>query len=109
MCPDDIVALPPTENKAGVFCILKFKRMSDDCNRYLLRTKSTTENQYTSLRRVINDVIQHHGWNVDQIRFVTGTCSVNKQDLEKNQLLQSTRGYHTIRLLETGYESIRYI
>jgi hypothetical protein len=49
MRPDGIAVLPPVGSKAGVFCILEYKQMSDVCNRYLLRAKSTAENQYASL------------------------------------------------------------
>jgi hypothetical protein len=66
MRPDGIVVLPPTGNKAGVFCILEYKRMSDVCDRYLLRAKSTSENQYASLRSVLSDTIQSQGWKVDR-------------------------------------------
>ena len=58
--------------------------MSDVCERYLVRTKSTTENQYSSLRSVISTVIQRQGWKVEQISFITCARSVNKQDLCKN-------------------------
>jgi hypothetical protein len=58
--------------------------MSDVCDRYLIRAKSTTENQYASLRSVISDVIHHQGCKVEQISFVTGSRSENKQDLGKN-------------------------
>ncbi len=76
--PDGIVVLLPVGNKAGVFCILEHKSMSDVCDRYLTRVKLTDENQYTSLRRVISDVIQCQDWKVEQIRFITGAHSVNK-------------------------------
>jgi hypothetical protein len=84
MRPDGIAVLPPAGNKAGVFCILEYKRMSDVCDRYLIRAKLTAENQYASLRSAISDAIQRQGWKVEQISFVTGSRSVNKQDLEKN-------------------------
>ncbi len=82
MQPDGIVVLPPVGNKSGVFCILEHKRMSDVCDRYL--TRVITETQYVSLRSGISETIQRQGWKVDQIRFTTGTRSVNKQDLIKN-------------------------
>jgi hypothetical protein len=84
MWPDGIVVLPPEGNKGGVFCILDYKRISDVCERYLIRVKSTVEDQYVSLRSVISDVIQRHDWRVEQISFVTDSHSVNKQDLMKN-------------------------
>ena len=58
--------------------------MSDVCDRYLTRAKHTAEDQYTSLRRAISTVIQRQGWKVEQISFITGARSVNKQDLSKN-------------------------
>jgi hypothetical protein len=58
--------------------------MSDVCDRYLIRAKSTAENQYAFLRSAIGDAIQRQGWKVEQITFVTGSRSVNKQDLRKN-------------------------
>jgi hypothetical protein len=58
--------------------------MSDVCDRYLIRSKYTSEDQYTSLRSVISESIQCQGWRVEQIDFITGGRSVNKQDLSKN-------------------------
>jgi hypothetical protein len=84
MRSDGITVLPPVGNKTDVFCILEYKRMSDVGDRYLIRAKSTTENQYTSLRSVISDVIHHQGRRVQQISFFKGSHSVNKQDLRKN-------------------------
>jgi hypothetical protein len=83
MGPDGIAVLPPVGNTTGTFCILENKRMSDVCERYLVKAKSTVENQYSSLRSVISTVIQRQGWKVEQIRFITGARSVDKQDLSK--------------------------
>jgi hypothetical protein len=58
--------------------------MSNVCDRYLIRSKSTVENQYTSLRDVISTVIHLQGWKVEQISFITGARSVDKQNLIKN-------------------------
>jgi hypothetical protein len=58
MRPDGIAVLPPAGNKAGTFCILEDKRMSDCCEHYLVRAKKTAENQYASLRSAISTVIQ---------------------------------------------------
>ena len=58
--------------------------MSDVCDQYLTRAKRTAETQYESLRSVISKAIQIEGWRVEQISFVTGARSVNKQDLSKN-------------------------
>ncbi len=84
MRPDGIVVLPPVGNAVGIFCILEHKRMSDVCDRYLIRAKSTAENQYASLRGAISTVIQRQGWKVEQISFITAARSVEKQDLTKN-------------------------
>ena len=84
MRPDGIAVLPPTGNKAGTFCILEHKRMSDCCEHYLARAKKTAENQYASLRSAISTVIQRQGWKVDQVSFITGARSVDKQDFRKN-------------------------
>ena len=43
--PDGIAVLPPVGNKAGIFCILEHKRMSDTCDQYLTRSKHTVEDQ----------------------------------------------------------------
>jgi hypothetical protein len=83
MRPDGIAVLPPVGNTAGIFCILEHKRMSDVCDRYLIRSKSTVENQYAPLRGAISTVIQRKGWKVEQISFITGVRSVDKQDLSK--------------------------
>ena len=84
MRPDGIAVLPPVGNTTGVFYILEFKHMSDVCDRYLTRDKLTAEDQYTSLRSAISKVIHRQGWRVEQISFVTGAQSVNKQDLCQN-------------------------
>jgi hypothetical protein len=49
MRPDGITILPTIGNKAGVFYILEYKDMSDVTDQYLLLSRLTTENQYTSL------------------------------------------------------------
>ncbi len=41
-------------------------------------------NQYASLRSAISTVIQRQGWKVEQISFIMGARSVDKQDLSKN-------------------------
>jgi hypothetical protein len=82
--PDGIAVLPPVGNKTGVFCMLEHKRMSDVCDQYITRTKHTEENQYVSLHSAISTVIQSQDWKVEQISFITGARSVNKQDLTKN-------------------------
>jgi hypothetical protein len=84
MRPDGIAVLPPTGNKAGTFCILEHKRMSDCCEHYLVRAKKTADDQYASLRSAIGTVIQRQGWKVDQVSFITGARSVDKRDFRKN-------------------------
>jgi hypothetical protein len=84
MRPDGIVVLPPVGDMAGTFCILEHKRISDVCEQYLVRGKSTADNQYVSLRSVISTVIQRQDWKVEQVSFVTGAQSVDKRDFSKN-------------------------
>ncbi len=83
MRPDGIAVLPPAGNKTGTFCILEHKRMSDCCEHYLVRTESTVEN-HASLRSVMSTVIQRQIWKVDQVSFITGTQSVDKQGFSNN-------------------------
>jgi hypothetical protein len=54
--------------------------MSDCFEHYLARAKKTADNQYASLRSAIGTVIQRQGWKVDQVSFITGARSVDKQD-----------------------------
>jgi hypothetical protein len=76
---------PPTRgNKSGVFCILEHNRMSDVCDQYITRGKHTVEDQNVSLHSVITTEIQCQRWKVDQINFIMGARSVNKQDFSKN-------------------------
>ena len=58
--------------------------MSDCCEHYLVRAKKTAENQYVSLRSAINKVIHRQSWKVDQVSFITGARSVDKQDFRNN-------------------------
>jgi hypothetical protein len=58
--------------------------MSDCCEHYLARAKKTAENQYASLRSAIGTVVQRQGWKVNQVSFITGARSVDKQDFQKN-------------------------
>jgi hypothetical protein len=83
MRPDGIAVLSPVGDTAGTFCILDHKRMSDCCERYLVRAKSTAEN-HVSLRSAISTAIQRQGWKVEQTSFVTGARSVDKRDFSKN-------------------------
>ncbi len=47
-------------------------------------SKKTAENQYASLRSAIGTVVQRQGWKVNQVSFITGARSVDKQDFQKN-------------------------
>ncbi len=78
MRPDDKVFRPSTETKEGVFFILELKRMSDVTDQYLLQTLSRAEKQYESLRRPLGVSLQHQGWQVEQINFIVGDCSLNE-------------------------------
>ena len=81
MWSDGIAVLPPVGDTTGTFCILEHKRMSDVCERYLARAKSTAENQYASLRSAIS---QRQGWKIEQISFITGARLVDKRDFNTN-------------------------
>ena len=48
--PDGIAFKMPTKTKAGVICLLEFKRMSDVTSHYIVRAKRVAEAQYASLR-----------------------------------------------------------
>jgi transposase-like protein len=48
MWPDGIVVLPPVGNKAGTFCILEHKRMSDCCEHYLVRAKNIDKQDFSN-------------------------------------------------------------
>ena len=84
MRPNCIVIPPPIGNKAGVFCILEYKQMSDVTDQYLLWARLKPENQYVSLRIALSDAIRRKGWKVEQVIFITVGRSVNEQDLRKN-------------------------
>ncbi len=101
MRSDGIEVLPPVVNTVGILCILEHKRMSDVCDRYLIRVRSTSVNQYTSLRIAISSVIQCQDWKVEQISFITGTRSVFKQDLNKRSCFLKF-----FRVPEAGINSI---
>ena len=83
MRPDGIAFRLPNETKAGVFCILEFKRMSDVTDQYLLRARFRAENQYESLRRALGITLHRQVRKVEQISFIAGARSLNEQDLRK--------------------------
>jgi hypothetical protein len=73
---------PPTKTKSGVFCILEFKLMSDVTDQHLGRSRQkVTEDQYDSLRSDLSKTIEHQGSMVNRISFITGTRSLNEEDL----------------------------
>ena len=74
----------PTTTKVGVICLLEFKHMSDDTNRYIVRVKHEEEEQYESLRSALGKTMQHQGRMVEQITFITGPRSLNEEELKKN-------------------------
>ena len=59
--PDGIAFKVPTTTKVGVICLLEFKRMSDVTNRYIVRAKRESEEQYESLRSVLGKPMQRQG------------------------------------------------
>ena len=82
MRPDGMAVLPPTEKKAGVFCILEFKcgfQMHVGCHGPV-SSKSPTKVRISAL----SDPIHRQGSKVEQISFITGAHSMNEQDLRKN-------------------------
>jgi hypothetical protein len=54
--PDGIAFKVPTKGGVGVICLLEFKRMSD----------------------------VSQGWKVEQVSFITGTRSLNEEEIKKN-------------------------
>jgi hypothetical protein len=65
----------PTKTKSGVFCILKFKRMPDVTDQYLLRARQVAEDQYDSIRIALRNTLQRQGWMVKQISVIGGTLA----------------------------------
>ena len=47
--PDGLAFKMPTNTKAGVICLLEFKRMSDVTSHYIVRAKNVAMAQYESL------------------------------------------------------------
>ena len=82
--PDGIAFKMPTKTKAGVICLLEFKRMSDVTNQYIIRAKRVSEAQYTSLRSTLAITMQRQGWKVEQVSIITGARSLNEEELKKN-------------------------
>jgi hypothetical protein len=82
--PDGIVFKVPTKTKAGVICLLEFKRMSDVTSHYIVRVERVAESQYASLRSALSITMQHQGWKVEQVSFIGGARSLNEEELKKN-------------------------
>ncbi len=82
--PDGIAFKMPTKTTSGVICLMKFKRMSDVTSRYVVRAKCVAEEQYASFRSVLSKTMQRPGWIVEQVRFIAGARSLNKEELKKN-------------------------
>ena len=74
----------PTKTKSGVFGIIKFKRMSDVTDQYLLRARQVAEDQYDSIIITLRNTLQHQGLMVKQISFIAGARSLYEQDLQDN-------------------------
>ena len=74
----------PTKTKAGVICLLQFKRMSDVTSHYIVRAKRVSEVHHVSLRSVITITMQRQGWEVEQVSFIAGARSLNEEELKKN-------------------------
>ncbi len=82
--PDGIAFKMPTKTKAGVICLLEFKRMSDVTSHYIVRAKRVAEAQYASLRSALAITMQRQGWKVEQVSFIAGARSLNEKELKKN-------------------------
>ena len=90
----------PTKTKAGVICLLQFKRMSDFTNRYVVRAKRETEEQYDSLRSALSKTMQRPG----QISIIAGARSLNEEELKKIPgILQVPKGQHRVHQIQTKY------
>ena len=63
---------------------MEFKTMSDVTSHYIIRAKRVTEAQYTSLKSALVRTMQHQGWMVQQVTFVTGVWALNEEELKKN-------------------------
>ena len=61
--------------------------MSDVTSHYIVRAKREAEAQYESLRSALVRTMQHQGWMVEQVGFITGTRSLNEEELKKNLTL----------------------
>ena len=82
--PDGIAFKIPTTTKVGAICLLEFNRMSDVTNYYVVMAKREVEGQYESLRSSLGKTMQHQGWMVEQVSFISGVWSLNEEELKKN-------------------------
>ena len=84
--PDGIAFKMPTRTKAGVICLLDFKRMSDVTNHYVIRVKREEEEQYEPLTSARSKSMQpwHQGWMVERISFIVRAWSLHEEDLKEN-------------------------
>jgi hypothetical protein len=110
MRPDGKAVLPPIGNKAGVFCILEYKRMSDVTEQYVLADP-------TNGRERIR-IPSKHPQRVDTSSRLEGgtnqlyngvTLCERAGPNEKPKVPQSPGGQHRVYLLETNNEGIRCI
>ncbi len=67
-----------------MMCLLEFKRMSDVTRHYIVRAKRVPEAQYVSLKSTLVITMQRQGWKVEQVSFITGTRSLNEEEIKKN-------------------------
>jgi hypothetical protein len=82
--PDGVAFKIPTKTKAGVICLLEFKRMSDVTSHYIVRAKHIAEEQYSSLLSALTITMNRQGWRVEQVSFIAGARSLNEEELKKN-------------------------
>jgi hypothetical protein len=82
--PDGVAFKMPTNTKAGVICLLEFKRMSDVTIHYVVNAKRVAEAQYTSLKSALSMTMQRQGWKVEQVSFIAGARSLNEKELKEN-------------------------
>ncbi len=82
--PDGVSFKIPTKTKTGVICLLEFNHMSDVTSHYIVRAKRETEAQYSSLRSALTMTMNRQVWKVEQVNFITGSRSLNEEELKKN-------------------------
>jgi hypothetical protein len=74
----------PTETKGGEVVILECKRMSFVTDQYVKRTKHVGEDQYATIKSVLQRTFGHQGWTVNQKNFIGGGRSLNERDFHDN-------------------------